>query len=310
MTPLLTTRKRDGRHGHREPAHRRAAAQRPQLPQPDRAQPERERRVRRRRPGRRSTGRLARQPAEFDFRPAARVQLLHARRRGQHRRQLQHLHLSAVGGRAGRIQGADGHLLGGIRPRRRSGERRHEVGLERLSTARCSSSTATTSSTPAPTPSRRRRPPRPSRISAGISSATRPAARWPRTGCSSCRTGKATRTTRRSWPPSRCPRRRCGRAISRRYATPLLDPATCTVAGDVRTCQPFAGNRIPSNRIAPTSQKLLEFYPEPNAAGTENNYIARRTASSTASSTPSAWTSSRARSRSGWAATAGATTTR
>jgi hypothetical protein len=28
-------------------------------------------------------------------------------------------------------------------------------------------------------------------------------------------------------------------------ATPLLDPATCTVAGTVRTCQPFAGNRIP-----------------------------------------------------------------
>ena len=59
-------------------------------------------------------------------------------------------------------------------------------------------------------------------------------------------------------------------------ATPLLDPATCTVAGTVRTCQPFAGNRIPANRIHPTSQKLLEFYPEPNASGTENNYISRQ----------------------------------
>jgi hypothetical protein len=56
-------------------------------------------------------------------------------------------------------------------------------------------------------------------------------------------------------------------------STPLLDPATCTVVGTARTCQPFAGNRIPSNRISPTSQQLLEFYPEPNAAGTENNYI-------------------------------------
>ena len=31
-------------------------------------------------------------------------------------------------------------------------------------------------------------------------------------------------------------------------------------------CQPFAGNRIPTNRIDPISQQLLEFYPEPNAA--------------------------------------------
>ena len=60
------------------------------------------------------------------------------------------------------------------------------------------------------------------------------------------------------------------------YAGQLLDPATCAVAGGVRSCQPFAGNRIPSNRIAPTSQELLEFYPEPNAAGTQNNYIAQQ----------------------------------
>ena len=42
----------------------------------------------------------------------------------------------------------------------------------------------------------------------------------------------------------------------------------------------------------------------------EQLHRASRTASSTASSTPSAWTSSRARSRCGWAATAGVTTTR
>jgi len=59
-------------------------------------------------------------------------------------------------------------------------------------------------------------------------------------------------------------------------ANPLLDPASCTVAGTSRSCQTFAGNRIPTARISPLSQKLLEFYPEPNAAGTENNYIAQQ----------------------------------
>ena len=56
-------------------------------------------------------------------------------------------------------------------------------------------------------------------------------------------------------------------------STPILDPATCTVTGGVRACQPFANNRIPANRIDSISQQLLEFYPEPNASGTENNYI-------------------------------------
>ena len=59
-------------------------------------------------------------------------------------------------------------------------------------------------------------------------------------------------------------------------ATPLLDPATCTVAGGVRTCAAFPGNRIPANRISGISQKLLEFYPEPNAAGTVQNYVSRQ----------------------------------
>jgi hypothetical protein len=57
---------------------------------------------------------------------------------------------------------------------------------------------------------------------------------------------------------------------------PLIDPATCSVAGTSRACQMFAGNRIPTSRISPLSQKLLEFYPEPNAAGTENNYISKQ----------------------------------
>jgi hypothetical protein len=36
------------------------------------------------------------------------------------------------------------------------------------------------------------------------------------------------------------------------------------------------GQSNPANRIHPTSQKLLEFYPEPNAAGTENNYLSHQ----------------------------------
>src|SRR5688572_18998910 len=59
------------------------------------------------------------------------------------------------------------------------------------------------------------------------------------------------------------------------FATPLLDPATCTVAGGVRSCQTFPGNRIPVNRIHPISQKLLEFYPEPSSAGTTLNYLSQ-----------------------------------
>ena len=64
------------------------------------------------------------------------------------------------------------------------------------------------------------------------------------------------------------------------YSGPLYDPASCTVASasGVRTCATFPGNRIPANRIHPISQKLLEFYPEPNttgsgATGTTNDYV-------------------------------------
>jgi hypothetical protein len=59
-------------------------------------------------------------------------------------------------------------------------------------------------------------------------------------------------------------------------ATPLLDPATCSVSGGVRNCQAFPGNQIPANRISALSQKLLEFYPEPNASGTVQNYVSRQ----------------------------------
>ena len=61
------------------------------------------------------------------------------------------------------------------------------------------------------------------------------------------------------------------------YSGVLYDPATCTLSGTTRTCATFPGNRIPANRISPTSAKLLEFYPSPNATGTDatgtvNNY--------------------------------------
>ena len=68
------------------------------------------------------------------------------------------------------------------------------------------------------------------------------------------------------------------------YPGVLYDPATCTTTGTaaVRTCTAtFPGNRIPTSRIHPTSQKLLEFYPEPNTTGTDatgtvNNYVSQQ----------------------------------
>jgi hypothetical protein len=47
--------------------------------------------------------------------------------------------------------------------------------------------------------------------------------------------------------------------------TTIYDPATRVVnANGTISAQPFAGNIIPTNRIHPTSTKLLEFYPAPN----------------------------------------------
>ncbi|PYR59400.1 MAG: hypothetical protein DMF91_14940 [Acidobacteria bacterium] len=55
----------------------------------------------------------------------------------------------------------------------------------------------------------------------------------------------------------------------------ISDPAKCTVVGSTRTCAPFAGNIIPTNRLDPTALKLLEFYPTPNnpGVGLTNNHI-------------------------------------
>jgi hypothetical protein len=60
------------------------------------------------------------------------------------------------------------------------------------------------------------------------------------------------------------------------YAGVLYDPATCSVSASTRACATFPGNQIPTNRIHPISQKLLEFYPEPTGAGTSNNYTSQQ----------------------------------
>ena len=223
-------------------------------------EPERQRRLRRAGSGGRPPGRHARQPAAVDFGAAPRIQQLHAGRRRQHRRQLQHLYLPAVGRRARRIQGADRRLLRRIRARGEPGERGHEIGLEQPARHACSNSTATMRWTPDRTPSLPRRPPPRRRRSNGISTATPPAARSGRTTCSSCRISKATGIGNSSRLPTACRPRRCGAATSRNCwpaSAPInpqtgqptgviVDPTQCTVVGTTRTCAPFAGNIIPA----------------------------------------------------------------
>ena len=50
----------------------------------------------------------------------------------------------------------------------------------------------------------------------------------------------------------------------------IYDPSTIAASG-VR--QPFAGNRIPSNRFNPVAMKFLSYYPTPTAGGVVNNYF-------------------------------------
>jgi carboxypeptidase family protein/TonB-dependent receptor-like protein len=56
------------------------------------------------------------------------------------------------------------------------------------------------------------------------------------------------------------------------YSTLIYDPATGSQA-DGTGRQPFAGNRIPSNRISPISQKIQSYYPQANLAGATSNYF-------------------------------------
>jgi len=56
-----------------------------------------------------------------------------------------------------------------------------------------------------------------------------------------------------------------------RVSTLIYDPNTGNPDGTGRT--PFAGNRIPANRLSPISQKIIAFYPQANLAGDVNNYF-------------------------------------
>ena len=65
------------------------------------------------------------------------------------------------------------------------------------------------------------------------------------------------------------------------FSQSIRPNGTLVVVTDPTTGQPFPGNRIPANRIHPISVKLLEFYPEPNATGTDatgtvNNYVSQQ----------------------------------
>ena len=54
----------------------------------------------------------------------------------------------------------------------------------------------------------------------------------------------------------------------------IYDPRTRATAADgTLTGTPFVGNIIPTTRIHPTSQKLLEFYAKPTLPGVTNNYL-------------------------------------
>ena len=194
-------------------ADRGAAAQRPQLRQPDPHHPRRPARHswrehrRRRQPG------LARLRVVLRQRPAPARQQLHARRRRQQR------DLAADGRHlperrcARRVQDADLHLLGGVRPlarRRRqpADQVRHQpAARQRLRVPpQRRASTPTTSSTTARTA--------PSRTSSRTSSAARSAARCSRTRRSSSATTRATARRRARRPSRRCRRWRCGAATS------------------------------------------------------------------------------------------------
>ena len=84
--------------------------------------------------------------------------------------------------------------------------------------------------------------------------ASRRPARWPGTACSSCRTSRASRTTRRSSTTSRCPRRRCGRGISRpsprrcSIRRPAPSPAASAAARRSRATASRPTGSIPSRR--------------------------------------------------------------
>src|ERR1051326_658078 len=65
------------------------------------------------------------------------------------------------------------------------------------------------------------------------------------------------------------------------YSSHICDKATEPCGGSIQPGgtgtyirNPFAGNVIPKSRISPVAEKILSFYPAPNAAGLQQNFIA------------------------------------
>ena len=115
-TPLVQTSSSELGHDGRQRTDRSAAAQRPQLRQPHAHHPRRAARHSWRQHRRRRQPRLARLGVVLRQRPAAARQQLHARRRGQQRDLAPDRRRVPERRRARRVQAADEHLLGGIRP--------------------------------------------------------------------------------------------------------------------------------------------------------------------------------------------------
>ena len=131
-TPLLQTSSSElGTTVHSE-ADQGAAAERPQLRQPDAHGPRRPARHPRREHRRRGQPRLARLGLVLGQRPAAARQQLHARRRGQQRDVAADGRHLPEPRRARRVQDADEHVLGRVRPlARRRREPADQVGHQR-----------------------------------------------------------------------------------------------------------------------------------------------------------------------------------
>jgi len=56
----------------------------------------------------------------------------------------------------------------------------------------------------------------------------------------------------------------------------VYDPLTTRLVGSSYLRDPFAGNRVPSNRVDPVAAKLMTYFPKPNQAGGltgQNNYV-------------------------------------
>jgi len=57
----------------------------------------------------------------------------------------------------------------------------------------------------------------------------------------------------------------------------IIDPLSCSNPPFGASCQPFAGNIIPANRINPVSKLIIPYFPQPDISGAtdvgENNYV-------------------------------------